>query len=355
VTYYFDNVTNGQYQITLLFVEPTASGPGQRVFDMAIEGVIIHDLDIYAEVGKCAAYSTSVSVNVTDGALEIDFAPIMGEAIISGIEISFTAYPPTPTPTSTPTFTPAPTDTPTETPIVPPDLTITGLSLAGSQPITTCWTSLPITTEVTNLSTGPCNQFFWTDLYVYTDTVSSPAPNESGDDWQGLNSLGPNSSKVITFTHSFQISGTHHLYAQADSFQFVSEISETNNIGGPLAVEVQCQGEAPTPTPTPTPHPDCGNVSGTVWAFIGGQLVVPSERVQVEIYQPGDLPVATALTNDLGQYAFVCVPPTDPGEYYTVLGTVDIDGVVYIGQESGIELPPGGEITNLDVILYPLL
>lgn len=354
VTYYFDNVTNGQYQITLLFVEPEKNGSGQRVFDAAIEGkMVIDNLDIYAQVGKCAAYSRSFTVNVTDGTLDIDFAPIVGQAILSAIDISFTAYPPTPTPTSTPTFTPAPTDTPTETPLVPPDLTITGLSLVGGQPITTCWTSpITFTAEVANLSTGPCNQFFWTDLYV-SDTP--PEPNQSGVAWQGLNGLGPLASKVITFTHSFSISGTHHLYAQADSFQFVSEISETNNIGGPLSVEVQCQGEAPTPTPTPTPHPDCGDVSGTVWAFIGGQLVVPSERVQVEIYQPGDLPVGTALTNELGQYSIVCVPPTEPGEYYTVLGTVDIDDVLYIGQESGIELPPGGEITNLDVILYPLL
>jgi hypothetical protein len=352
VSYIFDDVTNGQYEVTLLFVEPQATGPGQRVFDVAIEGdLVLNDLDLYSQVGKCAAYSRSFAVDVTDNQLIVDLAPEVGDTIISGVGVGFSGYFPTATPTSTPTFTPAPTDTPTSTPVLRPDLTITGLSLVGSQPVTTCWTDVAITSEVTNLSTGPCNQFFWTDLYVYTDSLSIPMTNTAGVDWQGLSSIGPMSSKTTTFSHTFSISATYYLRTFADSFDFVSETDEDNNQGGPLAIEVACEGEPPTPTPTPTPDPNCGDVSGTVRAFIGGQLVVPSDRVQVELMAEG-MTIASVLTDDQGTYLFDCVPPTD-GTSYMAIGTVELDGIFYFGTEAGIEVLPLGTTDNVDIILYP--
>jgi hypothetical protein len=353
--YLFDNVTNGTYQITLLFVEPSLSIPGMRIFDVAAEDSLkINDLDIYSQVGKCNAYSRTFSVQVTDRQLEIDFAPVLPDTIVSGIDVSFSAYPPTPTPTSTPTYTPGPTNTPTLTPILPPDLTVSGLSLEAAQPITVCWSPITVTTQISNLSTGPCNQFFWTDLYVRADSTPPEPRDNDGVDWHGLNSLGPEASQTITFTHSFAISDTYYLYTQADSFQFVSETDENNNVGGPLVVDVACEGEPPTPTPTPIPDPHCGDVSGTVWAFIGGQLVVPSDRVEVELLPgEGGLPIAAVLTDDQGRYLFDCVPPTAPGSSYTVYGIVDIDGVPYFGQETGVEVPEDAQVSNVDIILYP--
>ncbi len=351
MSYLFDDVTDGDYQVTLLFVEPTADWEGDRVFDVAIEGNLVLDsLDLYAEAGQCNAYVRSFAVTVSDGRLEIDLAPTVGEAIISGINVSFTAYLPGPTPTTGPTDTPTTTPTPTKTPVVPPDLRITDLSVPSGQPITVCWTPLDITSDVTNASTGPCNEFFWTDLYVYTDTVGPPLPNEAGVDWQGLGSLGPDTSTTITFTHSFAISGTHYLYAQADSFQFVSESDESNNVGGPLTVTVACEGTPPTPTPTPTPDPECGGISGTVWAFIGGQLVVPTDRVYMALTEGGQL-IDTTLTDLEGRYLFECVPV---GSNYTVRGTLEIDGTLYLGTETGIPVSPSQVTGNVDIILYPL-
>jgi len=353
MSYLFDDVTDGDYQVTLLFVEPTANWAGDRVFDVAIEGNLVLDsLDLYVVAeGQCNAYVRSFAVTVSDGRLEIDLAPTVGEAIISGIDVSFTAYLPPPTPTTGPTDTPTITPTPTKTPVMPSDLRITDLSVPSGEPITACWTPLDITSDVTNASTGPCNEFFWTDLYVYTDTVGPPPPNKAGVAWQGLGSLGPDTSTTITFTHSFAISGTHYLYAQADSFQFVSESDESNNVGGPLTVTVACEGTPPTPTPTPTPDPACGAISGTVWAFIEDQVDVPTDRVYMALTESGQL-IDTTLTDLEGRYLFGCVPA---GSSYTVRGTLeDIDGILYLGTESGIPVSPGQETGNVDIILYPL-
>lgn len=91
---------DGVYNVTLHFAEiffgAPGSGselgaPGQRVFDVDIEGsqATIADLDIYEEVGAAAALVfTFEGISVTDGALEISFTSTVREAKISGIEVS---------------------------------------------------------------------------------------------------------------------------------------------------------------------------------------------------------------------------------------------------------------------------
>jgi hypothetical protein len=140
------------------------------------------------------------------------------------------------------------------------------------------------------------------------------------------------------------------LYSQTDSFQFVSEADETNNVGGPVTVTVYYAGDTPTPTPTSTPDPACGSISGTVWAFIGGQLVVPSDRVHMSLTESGQL-IDTTLTEMDGRYLFDCV---SAGDSYTVRGTLEIDGTLYLGTETGIQVLSGQETGNVDIILYPV-
>jgi hypothetical protein len=363
MSYQFDDVTNGEYQVTLLFVEPSSTEEWMRVFDVSIEEITVLDnLDIYGLVGKCTAYWQTFTVNVVDGQLNIDLGPTIGDGIISGIEVSFSAYPPTPTPTTAPTNTPTHTPTPTNTPVVHPDLTIWGAPGMDAEHQTVppigdpewraaAWTPVAITTDVFNDSTGPCNEFFWTDLYVYTDPVQTPRPNEGGVDYGGLGSLDPNSGTTLTFTHSFTIAGWHYLYTQADSFQLVDELDENNNVSEPLTVWVWYDGPTPVPTAIPTRDPTtCGDISGTVWAFIGGQLVVPTDRVYMSLSDAGG-PVATAETDLDGRYFFECVPEATG---YTVSGTLEIDSTLYRGSETGIEVVRLEETSNVDIILYPL-
>jgi hypothetical protein len=252
---------------------------------------------------------------------------------------------PTPTPTQTSTPTKTPTFTPT--PVRPPDLVVTSLS-APAGPVY-AWTPIEINATVLNDSTGPCNEFFWTDFYIYTDTIG-PVPGEKGADWKGIGSLGPNTSAGLQFSHMFTISDTYYLYAQADSFGFVDESNEGNNVYGPVTVTVELS-ESPTPTPSPTPteDPDCGSISGTVWAFIGGELVVPSERVSMSLWQGGDL-LQSDLSETDGSYTFPCV---SAGDGYEVDGLVEIDEVLYKGYVVGVQVLAGLETSPVDIILYP--
>jgi hypothetical protein len=86
--YNFD-LGNGTYTVTLHFAETYRTGPGQRIFDVSIEGQLALDnLDIFSEAG----YSTALkkvfsSIVVQDGQLNIDFARITEQPEINGIEI----------------------------------------------------------------------------------------------------------------------------------------------------------------------------------------------------------------------------------------------------------------------------
>ncbi|MDM0034202.1 malectin domain-containing carbohydrate-binding protein, partial [Variovorax sp. J22P271] len=73
-------VGNGTYQVDLLLAEIYGgiTGPGQRVFDMSVEGqavAALQNIDIYAQVGANAAYTLSQQVTVNDGSLSIQVGP----------------------------------------------------------------------------------------------------------------------------------------------------------------------------------------------------------------------------------------------------------------------------------------
>lgn len=81
---------NGKYDVKFLFAEKFYSSAGSRIFDVYIEGnPAIKNLDVLAQVGKNAACIKEVTnVNVTDEALDIQFADLVNSAFISGIIIS---------------------------------------------------------------------------------------------------------------------------------------------------------------------------------------------------------------------------------------------------------------------------
>ena len=73
-------VANGTYQVDLLLAEIYSGifGPGQRVFDMSLEGqalAALQNIDVYAQVGANAAYTISQQVTVSDGSLSIQVGP----------------------------------------------------------------------------------------------------------------------------------------------------------------------------------------------------------------------------------------------------------------------------------------
>lgn len=85
-------VDNGEYTVKLYFAESPysygAKAAGDRVFDIAAEGkVAVDNLDIFKEAGLNAVEKV-ITVNVTDGKLNLELIRQTGNPIINGIEIA---------------------------------------------------------------------------------------------------------------------------------------------------------------------------------------------------------------------------------------------------------------------------
>ena len=92
-------VDNGTYQVTLLLAEVYFSAPNKRVFDVSLEGQErLSNVDLFALVGKDAAYSVTETVEVTDGNLSIAFSADINNAKLSGLQVSGATTDPDPEP-----------------------------------------------------------------------------------------------------------------------------------------------------------------------------------------------------------------------------------------------------------------
>jgi YD repeat-containing protein len=80
-------MTNGTYDIDLLFAEIQGKNVGERKFDVSVEGnVALTDFDInQAASGINKAITKTVRVNITDGKLDIVLTGKVGEAALAGI------------------------------------------------------------------------------------------------------------------------------------------------------------------------------------------------------------------------------------------------------------------------------
>lgn len=80
-------LARGRYRVVLTFVEPGAR-PGARRFDVRANGKrVIKALDLAAGAPPLSAVVRSVAVEVKGEALDLEFVPIQGQAIVSSIEI----------------------------------------------------------------------------------------------------------------------------------------------------------------------------------------------------------------------------------------------------------------------------
>ena len=89
-------VASACYDVTLHFAEiwfgsvGGPGAPGQRVFDVNIEGATeLDDYDIFAAVGSLAPDVHTFEIQVTDGSLDIDFVSIVDNAKVSAIEVVY--------------------------------------------------------------------------------------------------------------------------------------------------------------------------------------------------------------------------------------------------------------------------
>ena len=105
--HYSHNVTGGSYLVNLYFANTFTGtdGPGERVFDIRLEGVTVHDDfdQVIAAPGSGTAVVRSAIVTVVDGVLDISFNAEAENAALKAIEIL--AGPPLATTTTSTTTT----------------------------------------------------------------------------------------------------------------------------------------------------------------------------------------------------------------------------------------------------------
>jgi hypothetical protein len=132
-----------------------------------------------------------------------------------------------------------------------PNLVVSSLRLLATPPITTHH-PLQFQTVVRNTGDQPVNSMFWVDLYADS---SPPFSGTQPIGWSAVSGLAVSGTITLTInTSGFAVTGTHPVYAWADSWNQIAETRETDNITGPITVSVTAVG--PTPTPSPTPGPD---------------------------------------------------------------------------------------------------
>jgi CARDB len=78
---------------------------------------------------------------------------------------------------------------------------------------------------------------FWVDFYNHEE--SAPLPNQSGDAWCRITSMGPTSETNCDVTTTWVAAVPYTFWIQVDTEQEVWESDETNNISGPNWVYVQ--------------------------------------------------------------------------------------------------------------------
>ena len=82
-------VPDGRYTLRLHFAELNKSAPGQRLFDVQVEGVtLLENLDVFREAGGAdRALVRALPVTVADGALDLNFLRRVENAKLSGLEL----------------------------------------------------------------------------------------------------------------------------------------------------------------------------------------------------------------------------------------------------------------------------
>jgi beta-galactosidase len=78
----------GEYLVELYLVEPEDRAAGTRVFDVLANGrLVLDDLDLAATAGFRHAAMQSFTTTVAGDGLQLDFRPVKGEPVLSGIRV----------------------------------------------------------------------------------------------------------------------------------------------------------------------------------------------------------------------------------------------------------------------------
>ena len=229
-------VPNHLYQVELKFAEIYHTLPNQRVFDVSIENnPEVSNLDVVAAAGGAfTAYDVVRYVNVSDGALNLNFVATKDTALLNALRL--TQIDAIPTATATRTRTATATSTATATPTATGTPTNTGTSTRTGTPTKTA------TVTTTPTFTGLQHTVFqqWSQpVYNYTGagdaTMVESEPNAVHTGGMGLYlrpkaySSGPDIEKEVLLR--FEIDGAipdDALISQATMSLFLYNATNVN-------------------------------------------------------------------------------------------------------------------------------
>jgi uncharacterized repeat protein (TIGR01451 family) len=219
-----------------------------------------------------------------------------------------------------------------------PNLVVTDLRLLTTEPIST-YQPLGFSVTVENVGSRPVNNLFWVDIYS-----SQPTTQATGIAWAGVSGLGAGDITTLTvpFQSGFEVTGTHAIWAFADSWNQVSELNEQDNARGPVLVQVSQEGAPPPPPPAGT-----GAIAGETWVSMTG-IPVPHGRTNVRCLDGEGQVIASTTSDDTARYTLSGLP----NGTYTVIGETWIDGVRYSRTLDGVVVDTTNGTTVLLIILY---
>jgi subtilase family serine protease len=208
-------------------------------------------------------------------------------------------------------------------------------------------------------------QGFYVDLYY--DEIQAPPPWQFGDDYQPVAGLQPLGCQDLTFTRTGTPSGTYASWVQADADNYVTESNESNNVSGPLEIQV-----------VPTPQPDLmissfsANVAGSTVTYQvtvcnQGSAAAPATIVDVYydrsgapgLYQYGDQFV-NVLALSAGSCATLTLSrPSTPAGTYRSWAQVDANGAIAESNEGNdvagpIQVTVTGPPAQADLVVQSL-
>jgi N-acetylneuraminic acid mutarotase len=241
-------VTPGPYEVRLYFAE-TFSGAqsvGARVFDVTIEGsVLLNDYDTFADVGANKGVMKSFAVT-SDSNLDVDFAHVVENPAIKGIEILGTG---------------------------------SAANTLGAQPSSISFGSVTVGSsgsqalQVTNLGgTGDPN------IVVNSTTITGSHPNQFSDNFDdGSNvTLSPGQSTTINVTFSPTSEGSK-------SATLAISHSGSNN---PLTVPLSGSGLAVLAGAWEARAPSGLNRQEVSYVQVGGKFYLAGGSTAHQVYDP---------------------------------------------------------------------
>ena len=223
-----------------------------------------------------------------------------------------------------------------------PDLVIGNLELVSTVPLTT-YEPVTFRAIITNTGNLPAVSQFFVGLYANPDPEPIAGSTTHIDIDEriavvGINGLAIGANRVVTLTAAagFSITGTHQLYAVVDSDPgptgVIAERYETNNIVGPLEIEVDNEGIPPDAPPPP--DEGTGSLVGTVFKEDSGGQQLPQTQVQIKAFHLESGSTSERYTDIEGIYTF---PELAIG-IYTITACFIEEGTEFFGTATGVEI-----------------